>query len=241
MATRTLAQLRSRVAKRAAVTVATGARHTATDVDAYINDSIESYHLALTECGHPQRVKRATASTSASSADSNGFPAYSYVALPSDFLALLGVWRMNDDARACPLDAFAESDYGLVGETGEPKRFRLAENSAGLKILRLLPNADAVYTIAFVYLPAPSVLAVDGDTIAVYPGGTEFIVCDSALKLLEDDGVQESAAFQAITARREAARQELYTFAKRQNQAGSLILETPPLLSSYATLPDYLR
>lgn len=240
MATRTLAQLRSRVIKRSAVVAGAGLRHTSDDVDAYINDSIESYHLALTECGHPQRVTRATASTSASSSVSNGFPAYSYVALPADFLFLLGVWRLNDDASATPLDAFAESDYGLVGETGMPQRFRIGENSAGTKILRLLPNADAVYTIAFTYVPSLTALSGEG-SIALFPGGTEFVVCDAALKILEDDGVQETSHYQATAARREQARQEIYTFAKRQNRAGSLILDTPPPLGVSVSLPDYLR
>ncbi len=241
MATRTLSELRARVATRAAVVVGAGIRHTADGVDEYINESIESYHLELTECGHPQRVKRGTASTSASSTPTNGFPAYSYVELPEDFLALLGVWRMNTDGTARPLDAFAESDFALVAETGPVARFRVGENDEGLKILRLLPNADDVYTIAFTYVPLPTELEEDGDTFAAFPGGIEFVVCDAALKVLTDDGAQESSHMQACLQRREASRQEIYKYAKSQNRAATLVFDTPPLSTLYASLPDYLR
>lgn len=241
MATLTLAELRTRVAARAAVVVATDARHTPTVANQYINESLEEYYLELTKCGHPQRVTRGTATTSGGTALSNGWPTNHYVALPADFFALLGAWRVESDESLCALTPFAEREFQDAPPNGRPFKFRIGENTAGTRILRLLPSADAAYTIVFTYIPLPTALAADGNSQNFFPGAAEFVVCDAALKILDDDGAQEGAQYQAVLARRERAREKLYQFASRQNRAGPLTIQAPPRFVWRARRPDYLR
>lgn len=241
MTTLTRTEIRTRVAARAAVTIGSSARHTETVVNQYINEALEEYHLALTECGHPQEVTRATATTSGSTALSNGWPTNSFVALPADFMTLLGAFRVEDDESTCTLVPFAEREAEDVASSGRPYKFRVAKNTAGTKILRLLPAADAAYTIIVTYNPTPTSLGSDGSSIAFFPGTAEFVVSDAALRILEDDGVQEGSQYQAVMARREQARERLYKFASRQNRAGPMTIQPPSRTVPRSRLPDYLR
>lgn len=241
MATRTLEELRERALIRADVVASAAGKHDPDVVDQYVNEALEEYHLELTECGHPQKFRRTTLSTTASSAVTNGIPAHGYVTLPSDFMQLLGIWIVEDDGSHTPLDAFTEHDYMNAGDTGKPLRFRLAEDDDGLKVVRILPNADAVYTIAVTYVPNPEQLEHDSASFTFFPGTAELVICDAALRLLEDDGVQEGSHYQAVQARREQARQRLYKHAMRQNRAAPTVIDPPPRLGNYAHLPDYLR
>lgn len=224
-----LSAIRSRAALRANETVGTSTRNTTSAVNDMINESLQAYYLMLTDAGHPQRVTRTTATTSASTALSNGWPANEYVALPSDFLALLSIATVLDSGEELPMEPFSESEYSefigsiqTTGYTGPPIKYRIAENTNGLKIARLWPRADAVYTIKIVYIPTPAALSADGDTFNFFMGGAEWVVCDVALKILANNNLPEQMP--AIERLQAKAQDTLLRHARRQNRAGTLTM-----------------
>jgi len=226
MATTTLEELRDMVANRASVVVNESSRHTISAVDRYINDSLEEYHTLLTDAGMPQRATRTTLTTSSSETVANGYPTNERVVLPTDFGQLLEVFVTYNGVRMPlrPFDGVEVSlDSGWIDQpTGIPERYSLArEAAAGETVLRLLPPADATYTITVVYIPTFSPLTDDTSEFAFIDGTSEFVVCDAALKILERDGVQESLQFQSLAQRRDRTAERLRRHAQRMNRAGS--------------------
>lgn len=224
MAAIALSSLRSRVAARAAVVIGAGLRHEPSTVNGYINEALEEYHLVLTDAGHPQRETRTTLTTTTGTTLVDGWPANQFVELPADFLQLRGV-SIDTGSTQIPLRPFTEREVSVdVGWTlapaGQPERFRVSRNDDGEYILRLLPPSNSAYTLVVVYTPTITQLSADGDTFNFFPGTAEFVVCDAALKVLEDDGVQEGNQYQAIMARRERAASRLALFARKSNRAG---------------------
>lgn len=224
MPTSTLAELRALVAKAADIDVGTSERHTTAQVTARVNLSLQAYQSCLVDAGHSQRETRATATTSASESVSNGWPANHYVALPADFLSLLAAKIVpSSSGQEFMLKPLPETHSDLItewSETGLPLYYRLSENTAGTKILKLYPPADAAYTIVTIYTPQMTALSADGDTYNFFPGTSDYVVCDAAMWFLEADGVQEGGQYNALARRRDEALYRLKEYAHRQNRAG---------------------
>lgn len=222
-----LSTLRQRAVLRAQVVSGPAERHTPDDIDAYINEELEEYHLIRTSCGHPQDVTRTTLTTSATTTVTLGWPLNEYVTLPSDFMALLAMRVQDSSGNWLEMQPFTEAetqDYRGVYQsgtfTGIPVLFRLANDTSGNKIARLTPACDAAYTINVIYIPLVDSLDNEDDTYDFFPGTQDFVVCGAAMRILESDGIQETGHYQALMARKNACQERLYKFAPRQNRAG---------------------
>lgn len=229
MAAVTLATLRARVAARADVTIDAAARVTPTIVNQYINEAIEGYQLVLTDAGHPQREKRDQLSTTATRTVTNGWPANEFVELPADFLQLREVSIDDGAGYRSPLRPFTGTEIGALSAdypftldqvVDIPQAYRVSEGDDGAKILRLLPGADAVYTVTVVYAPTVTQLSGDSDSFDFFPGTVEYVVCEAALKVMADTGIPDQGSAQLIAQTSRAAEERLMRFAHKLNRAG---------------------
>lgn len=224
MSTLSLLELRTAAQQITDVVIGPSERFTVESVDRMINESLEQYWLLLTDAGDPQRQTRATLTTSASTTETNGWPANEAVALPADFMALLSAKIQTSTECERRLEVFGESDVEtewdfFTPHAGEPKRVRIGVDSAGGKLLRLKPAANGVYTIIITYIPLPTLLQGDDETFVFVPGTSDWVISDVALKILEvDDNVGGLA--QALMARKNRAEESLRQHASRQNRAG---------------------
>jgi hypothetical protein len=208
----TLLEFRERVLARIA-TISAGAnlRHKPANINRWINDAAEQYHLIRTESGHPQTTKRVMlTSTASTTAGSHGWPANEVLELPADFLELNRCTRIHEDGRrGVTLDQYAEQQVSNEPAPGKPTHYRLtrtqAEDGTLTPLLQLMRPADAVYSFELIYTPTPTALADDTDALDVYPGTADFIVCSAAMSMLEYDGINEQPVYTALVKRRDEA------------------------------------
>lgn len=224
MSTLTLIELRTAAQQITDVVIGPSERFPVESVDRMVNESIEQYWLLLTDSGDPQRQTRATLTTSASTTETNGWPANEAVALPADFMALLSAKIQTTTGTERRLEVFGESDtstdwdYFTPGAS-EPTQVRIGVDSAGGRVLRLKPASSGEFSIVITYVPLPTQLQGDGDSFVFVPGTSDWVISDVALKILEqDDNV--GALAQALMARKSRAEQALRQYASRQNRAG---------------------
>jgi hypothetical protein len=227
MPTYTLLTLRNLAEHASGEVIAPDKRQTPTLVNALLNESLAQYYLQLTDCGHPHATTRAELTTSSSTTVTTGWPANTFVALPTDFMALLAI-RIQTTAGAWrTMQPYSESSDDHDGwfwagqETAMPTEYRIGSNTSGAPILRLRMPADAAYTIEIVYVPTPAELTESG-TAVLLPGTADWVVCDVALKMLESIGVPEANQAQALMARKQAADVALRTYAGRRDRAGTV-------------------
>lgn len=230
MADYTLADLQELAAHASGVVVGPSKRHKPNIVQRMLNESIAQYYMRLTDGGHPHATTRATLTTSASTDELLGWPANSYVGLPSDFMALLAIRIQTGFGGWVKLVPFGEGDEDDTSwlfasdDTGTPERFRLGTASDGTDIVRLKPSAASSYTIEVVYVPRPAEIAED-ETAKLIDGTADWVVCDTALKMLESDGVPEPTQAQLLIARKNKADDILIAYASRKNRTGPVAMQ----------------
>lgn len=223
-----LSDFRDRVTSRiSTISVGTTLRHKPAALNRWINDALQQYDLIRTEHGHSQVTAREELqSTASTTVGDHGWPANEVLELPADFLELHRITRLNEDGtRGNSLDQYAHQQVSDVPEPGCPTHYRLtrvrdSETGALTPILLLLPPADDEYDFELVYTPAPPVLG-ESDSVDIYPGTADFVVCSAALSLLEYDGIQEPEVYKALVTRRDEAAQVLRR-AHRQARGGVL-------------------
>lgn len=238
MAVLKLSELRARAVYRVQADVGPDERHTSDMLDAMINDALEEYHLIRTGTtgGHPESVTRGTATTSASTTVTLGWPLNEYITLPSDFLSLLSMRIQPDVGRWVGMEPFSERQrndyedtyyyYDETTTTGLPRYYRLANDTSGNDIARLYPPADAAYTIEFTYVPTPTLLVADDDPYNFYPGTQDYVVCGAAIRILESDGIQEGPQYNALVRRKDECEQTLKKYVARKNRSGTAHVRT---------------
>ena len=218
-------------------------RHKPDVLDGWINEALQQYELLLTEHGHPQRISRATVSTSGSTTENaNGWPANEFVELPADFFELHRLSIVDGTTRV-NLDQYAESEtedlFGLEWwatdgslQTGRPLKYRLGryrdDDGVTHAIARLLPACDAVYTIEVIYQPVPPELAADDDAYDFFPGTSDYVVCSACLSVMEFDGIQEPTVYSKLEKRIEICAAILTKRAPSQARAGVRTMSTAP-------------
>lgn len=214
------------VSRRTGVTIGANTRATSDDVDRWLNQAIGKYHLELTRTGD-QAIKRTTLTTSASTTETNGWPANEFVAFPSDFFALVGL-TIYDGDRRLTMNEFSEAqrdefeqDWASYWSPGLPVEYRLAVDTADSKGARLLPPSDGAYTIELLYIPTGTALAHEEATHTFITGTEDVVVCDAAMMLLQGDGIPEPKAYDEIVRSRNEALMLLKRFAAAQNRSGS--------------------
>lgn len=174
MATITLANLRTRARDRANMENSTFVSDSI--FNSYINYSISELRDIITS-----KVGEDYFATSSSSTLTAGQES---VSLPADFYKLLWVEVLVDGTNYAKLSRFEVSEqpaapYGLVRPYLNLK-YRLRADS-----LWLMPaSSTGGETIRMWYVPLPTALSADGDTLNGYNGWDEFVVLKSARKAL---------------------------------------------------------
>lgn len=198
MITRTLAQLRAQVSRFLDEPIGSDSddRHTVTNANVSINAAIRRYQLLLADTG-VSLLSRSTLTTTASTALSNGWESNRQVALPSD-LMLLKSLSIYESSQWVPMVEFDESerdDYEswAGAQPGLPTHYRIATDSTNALIARLMPGADAAYSIRCLYIPTPTELSDDADTHRFLEGTEEWVELEAAIDMLGEDGVPEPA------------------------------------------------
>ncbi len=219
MQTLTLEQLRQRVIDATQLDVSGESRHTPTKVDALINEALYAYHSCLVDANPAYREKRATLTTSSSTTDDDGWPANEAVSLPADFQALKSVVLVTGDIREY-LNQAGEAEQHLLATTGEPRAYRLSQDNDEAWVLRVFPPSDAAHTLVITYTSKPAELTHAGAEASLYEGTADYVVCDVVMRLLEDDGMQESGKYQAAARRHQAALERLERYVPRTDRSG---------------------
>jgi hypothetical protein len=223
-----LSTLRSQIGALANVTIQASGRYPVATINTWINTAIGRYWQLYT-CESDRVLSRALLTTSASVTLSNGWPSNEFVALPADFFALKSLMLQGSTVGTKRrLTEMAESDREQypTGVVREPEVYRLANNTAGASIARLWPACDAVYTIECLYVPTPAVLALDADTFNFLIGTEDVVICDVALRILEQDGVPEGSQYQAIAQRRNEAMQALERYSSADRATALTMRDT---------------
>lgn len=215
MYSRTLAQLRTNVGQRADVTISASGRHSQSVANWAINQAIRKLHQIQAESGVVGVQRDSSLVTTATTTESNGWPQNQVVTLPSDFLTPVGFSvNLGSDqwVEMLPFDELERETYRehtYFEETGAPVFYRIVTGNDGTPLLRVLPAADGVYSIAAIYIGEPTELSADGDTYQFFDGGEEWVECDAAMAMLERDGVREPRQFQALQQRKAEAEARL--------------------------------
>lgn len=198
MITRTASSLIQGALERANAKGSTDGRHEEGLVLGYVNSALRRVFLELSANGVLAK-RRAVLTTTADTADADGWPANEVVALPA-MTSLLGV-SIDNGSVTRPMLAFDELERdepsSSLRDTGAPQFHRLAEDNAGALVLQLLPPADGAYSIEVYYTAAAPTLGVD-DSYTFFPGADEWVECDAALAILERDEVPDASQLQAI-------------------------------------------
>jgi hypothetical protein len=225
----TVAQLRNLVAQITDIDIGPSERFTDESVTLMLQESYAQYWALLTDNGNPQRVTRASLTTTSDTTETLGWPENEYVTLPTDFFALLSARIELSGGTFAVMGQFSEiegdADYDMrpvvFENKGVPKRVRVAESTDGAKILRISPPADGEYTIVVTYVPDPPALDTDDDELTFLPGTLDWVVCDVCLRMLEQDADVGSQA-NALMTRKNNAEAIMRRVAGRQNRAAPL-------------------
>lgn len=219
--TRTLAQLRGDVCDRAdVVDGGTTGRYTSVRLNRYVNEAIQKYQAAVIETGGQdwfmKRTGVLTMSTS-TTRDAVGWSPNMYVALPSDFLEIIGI-DLIINGRSFPLQQFERAertmfqpDPWLVGNNvGQPVYFRIGgTNNSGSKLAQIIPFAGSAYSYEILYVPVLADLSSDSDTFDGVAGFEEFVIDSAAAMVLLKDANVGTPLYQSIVQNRDDARREM--------------------------------
>jgi hypothetical protein len=197
--TRTLAQLRADVCNRADISDGGSdvtKRHPSSEITRYINQAIQSYMQLVTDAGCQLYIKQAVVSTSTSSTvDTANWAPRDYLAMPTDLYHLKGIDITSGGATVAmqPFELADRNDFRAQfifanGGIGMPILYQLGGvNQAGLRVAKVIPSSDAVYSCVVWYLPVAADLVADGDTFDGIAGYEEWVVNRAALDCLMRD------------------------------------------------------
>ena len=181
--TRTLAELREDVRKRADVESET-ARHPNADLTRYINQGGAALRDLLIEARGRTYFRKATPLTIATTTATR-------YALGSDFLRLISV-RLSGSGGYL-LEPFTPQDEAWLREptntATRPTHYELQPD-----YIELLPATNGGHTVVVEYIPAFADLSGDNDPLEGYDGWEEFVVDFAACCVLTKDDEQEALA-----------------------------------------------
>lgn len=172
----TLLEIRDKVRQRSDVQAETK-RYPDAELNKYINDSYKELYGLLVQ----HSLMRDEASDSISA---DGSATYT---VPADHYATLGVFKEeNDYYRRLGRHTFRGRPHGAAQAiTGEATSYRIAK-VAGAKTIELYPRSGSG-TYIHAYIPVPTDLAADGDTLDSVLGWDEYVVIDAAIKVLRKE------------------------------------------------------
>lgn len=178
MGTVTLAQLKTRVRQRS--DMENSGFISDSELVSYINASVaELYDLLVSKYGDDYFVASPFSITTTSNQDT--------YALPTDMYKLLGVDLQLDTSGnwvSLKRFEFAERNIPQIWDVKfvDFIRYRLFGSN-----LKLSPVPQANQSLRLWYIPLPTALSADGDTLNGFNGYEEYVVIDAAIKMLNKE------------------------------------------------------
>lgn len=218
MRTVTLAQLRQDIQNQADVAGLT-ARHGATLLNRFINQSIQRFRERLSGEGSRHFLAVATGTTQTGATP--GFPFYSLDAgsLASGIVRTYGVdvklqggaWRRLEHTT---FEDRANYGGGHPASIGEPRVWAEYQTAK----LALLPPPNRAYDFVVWFLPVRADLAADSDTFDGVAGWEDFVVWDVCCRIIARDTYPEQ--YQIAVNERQACWDDILRNATRVTTAG---------------------
>lgn len=173
----TLAEIREKVRQRADNQAET-ARYPDSELNQYINDSRNELFGILVK---HSLIRDEAAQT----ITSTGAAAYN---VDAAHFATLAVFKQEDEYyRRLRRHSFRERPFAATASVdGEPNTYRIA-TIGGQKQIEFYPRADSGETYVLAYVPRPTDLSDDADTLDDVLGWDEYIVVDAAIKCLRKE------------------------------------------------------
>lgn len=186
MASPTLLQLRTRTRERANMENSTFV--TDSELNRYINYSINQLRDLMIK--HTGEEYFASSTTFALV---DGTEEYS---LPADFYKVISCQMLGDNQLYFPMKRF---EYSEQNEFARPLYYRNADVRYKIRGSKLVVNPFSQIggrTVRMLYVPIPTELSADGDTLDGLNGWDEYVVVRSAIKCLvkEEQDVSELAS-----------------------------------------------
>lgn len=204
-----LTTIRGLVSDLTSVTFTAAGSYKESQLDAWINSSINQYEVERARVAGGYRERSATVTTTASTTPVQSFPGNEVVSLGSLSpipMAVKSVWVVQSGARY-QLEPLHESDRGtlwstLTVQTGRPTVYETIELEDGTMALHFWPPADSAYTLEVIYHPQPTQLALGGDLWRYEPGTEDAVLCDVAMRVLERDDEADTRQYQTFQQRK---------------------------------------
>ena len=170
-----LSALRDRV--RVQTDTENAQRPTNAQINEMLNGSIRSLHAGLADGASSLLLSIDTATLSAGV---SGFT------LPSTVWQLRGI-SVVEDGKRYDLEPFQDLERSRLlnaGMGGRPRFYRLAGLLTGAPQVELIPATTAAVEVEFHFIPTPTVLTYDTDTIACLPGWDAWVTYDTTIQIL---------------------------------------------------------
>jgi len=185
----TLSQLKQRVRERS--DNESGGNISDTELTTYINHSIAAlYDVLIQNFEAPYFLKETTINLV------KGTETY---ALPADFYKIYAVDYKSGNNKYVTMQEFQlyERNFQFATNpffiTEQPLRYKLWDDSN----IRISP-ADRIssgFTVRVFYIPVAPALSLDADTMKGFNGYEEFVVIDSAIKILTKQGLETNVLY----------------------------------------------
>lgn len=205
--------------------VGASTKHTSTAVNLRINHAYRRYRALVLEFDAELAIKRATAQTDPATSGGDTLAPNQYVALPADFevLRAVSVTDGEQERLLYPFEQEEGEDYDcqLSGQrTGLPTQFRLSTINDGSRVLRLIPDVDAAYTITFHYIATHTDVSLDAGTFDFIPGGELWTAIEAARPIIRKDGVAEPAVLADMLDHQRQLEDDMRRWARRASRTG---------------------
>lgn len=180
----TLLDLRTRVRQRANMENSTFV--TDSEVSSLVNEGIAGlYNLLVQARGQEYYAADTSIATVANQ---------SVYDLPADFYQLLDITALIS-SETYKLKRYQMADIARLSQPGVTSPATLPQyrirgqfnTTTNVVQLQILPLPTQVYTISIYYVPAPVLLAADGDTCDGIAGFEEWVVLDAAIRCLQKE------------------------------------------------------
>jgi hypothetical protein len=107
--------------------------------------------------------------------------------LPNDFYKVISCQILGDSGLYFPMKRF---EYSEQNENARPLYYRNADLRYRIRGAKLVVNPSTNVggrTIRLIYVPIPTELAADGDTLEGFNGWDEYVVLSAAIKCLQKE------------------------------------------------------
>lgn len=215
----TLSQLRTDISTQADISTNASGRYTPTQLNRYINQSIQRFREKLSSEGVQHYLVSTTGTTSTGATSPHPFLLLDLSAVSPGIVRIYGL-DISFQGVTTTLNhiPFADRDqFGGPTNRGIPSAWA---NMNTAKVAIFPPPSQAITYVAY-YLPVSTDLSADGDTFDGVAGWEDYIVWDVVTKLIVRD--QYAQAFALATQTRNEVWADILRNATRVTSAGGAV------------------